>query len=142
MEKNLFYNDCIMVSSFVDYSKRIMRYEGFRHGSLKSVFKIEYSGYCTKNVAEFIAIAHAIHYCKKQRLKIPIYSNNTAAISWITKRKVKSALIETTENSKLFSKFEKIQKWIKGIEFSNPILHWNTKDWGNICSCIKYCESL
>lgn len=142
MKKKLFYNDSILVSSLSDTEKRTMQYQGFNHCDMDTVFKKQYSGYCTNNVAEFMAIANAIFYCKKNRLHFPIYSNNKTAISWIKHRKVKTALYKTIENAVLFDDFQKIQKWLKKVEYSNPILLWDSRNCGKIFAHIKRCERM
>src|SRR5436189_1631699 len=37
----------------------------------------------TNNIVEFLAIVHALAYCKKKSINIPIYSDSKIAIGWV-----------------------------------------------------------
>ena len=47
-------------------------------------------GMATNNIAEFLACIHAIHYLKKNKLNLDIYTDSLTAIAWVRKKKIKS----------------------------------------------------
>ena len=84
----------------------------------------------TNNIMEFLALVHAISYCKKKDVKVPIYSDSKIAISWIKLKKCKTNLKATEKNADLFDLIERAEKWLIENSFSNKILKWETRAWG------------
>lgn len=84
----------------------------------------------TNNIMEFLALVHALSYCKKKDVKVPIYSDSKIAISWIQQKKCKTNLKATEKNIELFEVIERAEKWLFENRFSNIILKWETKGWG------------
>lgn len=93
----------------------------FRKGPLKDG---------TNNVGEFLAIVHAIAYLKKQNSNLPIYSDSRNAISWIRDKKHKSSLKKTANNVEIFNLLDRAETWLQNNDFTNEILKWETKAWG------------
>ncbi|SDH42274.1 ribonuclease HI [Alteribacillus persepolensis] len=109
---------------------------------------VEYKGVCTKtgeilfshpgfkmgtnNMGEFLAIVHALAFCKKGNSEKPIYTDSGTAINWVKKKKANSSLKRTPETEEIWNTVERAEKWLKENEWKNPILKWNTKDWGEI----------
>jgi len=83
-------------------------------------------GYGTNNIAEFLAIAYAIDYAKKNLLEpITIYSDSQTAIAWINGKYANSSM----SNEHL----TKAVKWLQGIDMTNiSIQKWHTKQDGEI----------
>lgn len=86
----------------------------------------------TNNIVEFLAIVHALAYCKKKSLDLPIYSDSKTAISWIKAKNARTKQPRTWENIELFTLIDKAVLWLQKNEFKNPILKWETKVWGEI----------
>lgn len=84
----------------------------------------------TNNIMEFLALAHAIAYCKKRGLEVSIYSDSRIAISWVKQKKCKTNLEHTDKNSDLFILVKKAEDWLLKNNFSNKILKWETRVWG------------
>ena len=84
----------------------------------------------TNNIVEFLALVHALSYCKKKDIKIPIYSDSKIAISWIKVKKCKTNLKASNRNKDLFDLIERAEKWLIENSFHNKILKWETSDWG------------
>lgn len=84
----------------------------------------------TNNIMEFLALVHALSYCKKKDVKIPIYSDSKIAISWIKQKKCKTNLKATEKNEELFNLIERAEKWLLENSFLNKVLKWETKAWG------------
>lgn len=86
----------------------------------------------TVNIGEFLAIVLALAWVKKQKLDYPIYSDSKTAIAWVRRKKVNTKLQWTSKNAKLHAAVLKAVDWLKTNEYSNPILKWETKLWGEI----------
>lgn len=84
----------------------------------------------TNNIVEFLGIVHALAYCKKNNLLLPIYSDSLTALSWTAKKKVKTKLEPTKNNSELFDLIQRGEKWLQENKFANALLKWETELWG------------
>jgi ribonuclease HI len=84
----------------------------------------------TNNVMEFLALVHALAYCKKHGLRIPVYSDSITAIKWVRDKKANTKLNASSGNVELFSLLERAEHWLKTNTYSNPILKWETQLWG------------
>lgn len=87
----------------------------------------------TNNIGEFLALVHGIAWCKTQDLPtMPIYTDSKIAMGWIQKKKCKTTLPRTGQTSNLWDLIDRGEQWLKSHSFSNPILKWETKKWGEI----------
>ena len=86
----------------------------------------------TVNIGEFLAIVLGLAWLKKNKLDYPIYSDSRTAIAWIKKKHVNTKLDWTEENQELLKAVHGALKWIKENSYSNKILKWETKEWGEI----------
>lgn len=87
----------------------------------------------TNNVMEFLALVHALAYCKKHRMEdMPIYSDSKIAMSWVRQKKCKTKLAQTGKNKKLFELILRGEQWLHNNTYTNTILKWQTKVWGEI----------
>jgi len=87
----------------------------------------------TNNIGEFLALVHALALLKKQGdLEKTIYTDSRTAMSWIKHKRVKTTLKKDRHNAILFTMMERAVSWLKTNEISNPIVKWNTKEWGEI----------
>ncbi len=86
----------------------------------------------TINIAEFIAIVQALDYCKENNLDLPIYSDSTTAICWVKNKRPNTTQGRTKYNVRLFGLLTWAVNWLKQNDFSNMILKWETKKWGEI----------
>lgn len=87
----------------------------------------------TNNVGEFLAIVHGLAFLKSQNQpEMPIYSDSKTAIAWINNKKAKTLLELTTKNKILFELIDKAENWLNKNRITNPILKWDTKNWGEI----------
>lgn len=109
---------------------------------------VEYRGVCTEtgavifqkspiphgtnNLGEFLAIVHALALLKKQGKKIPIYSDSETAILWVRKKSVRTTLKQNSGSEEIFDLVARAVDWLENNEYSNPILKWDTKAWGEI----------
>ncbi|MCS6833768.1 MAG: reverse transcriptase-like protein, partial [Flammeovirgaceae bacterium] len=86
----------------------------------------------TNNVVEFIAIVHALAYCQKNKLPLPIYSDSQTAIKWVKNKKANTRLEKNATNEKLFALLQRAEEWLANNQYDNPILKWQTDKWGEI----------
>lgn len=57
----------------------------------KEIFRYDL-GAGTNNIAEFVAVVKAIHYCLQNNIKSVVYSDSATAISWVNKGVTNSTL--------------------------------------------------
>lgn len=87
----------------------------------------------TNNIGEFLAIVHALALCSQQGLHTKtIYSDSYNAILWVNKRHCKTKLERTPETEQLYQIILRAERWLQTHTWSNPIIKWNTKDWGEV----------
>jgi len=87
----------------------------------------------TVNIGEFLAIVLGLAYLKKNKLKMPIYSDSRTALSWMKKKQVNTKLQWSKKNEPLLQAVHNAQKWLKENDCSDiPLLKWETKLWGEI----------
>ncbi len=84
----------------------------------------------TNNVAEFLAIVHALAYCKVNNLLLPIYSDSRNALGWVKNKEMRTNLEKTEYNTKLFELMDRAVKWLHTNSYQNKLLKWETKAWG------------
>lgn len=84
----------------------------------------------TNNIAEFLAIVHALAYCKANNITLPIYSDSRNAISWVMAKKARTNHTPSARNAKLFELLDRAEQWLKQHTYPNKILKWETKAWG------------
>jgi ribonuclease HI len=84
----------------------------------------------TNNIGEFLAIVHALALLHKHQSDAPIFSDSKTAIAWVKKKQANTKLDRTPRNGELFELLERAEAWLKTHSFSNKILKWETKWWG------------
>ena len=110
-----------------------MEYRGVLHHNKQEVFKMGPFKNGTNNIGEFLALVHGISLLKKKGLhSLPIYSDSRIAMSWIKKKTCRTNITFDASNSDLLTLIRRAEKWLKENSFSNPILKWETKAWGEI----------
>ncbi|MDR0421970.1 MAG: ribonuclease H family protein [Proteiniphilum sp.] len=86
----------------------------------------------TNNIGEFLAIVHALALLRKRESVIPVYSDSVNAIKWVANKKCNTKLVETAVNSPIFDLIDRAEVWLRSNSYSNPVLKWETKLWGEI----------
>lgn len=122
--------DSICVDAAWNTASGDMEYQGMYYKSGGLIFKQGPYRDGTNNIGEFLAIVHALGYCKKKSLSIPIYSDSRTAISWVKYKRANTKLDPTPRNAILFDLIERAEQWLRDNTFKNPILKWETKAWG------------
>ena len=86
----------------------------------------------TNNIGEFLALVHGLALLQQKQLTMPIYSDSRNAISWVKQKKCKTKLERNAQTEALFQMIERAENWLKNNTFKNPIIKWETEDWGEI----------
>jgi ribonuclease HI len=69
---------------------------------------------------------------KKKGINIPVYSDSSTAIKWVNDKKTKTKLIPSDKNAEIFDLINRAESWLQKNNYSNPLLKWDTKIWGEI----------
>lgn len=85
----------------------------------------------TNNLGEFLAIVDGLRYLHEMSDSVtPIYSDSLSALAWVRNGKVKTNLIRNADTEELWQDIESAIDWLHSHSYSNPILKWETKRWG------------
>jgi ribonuclease HI len=110
-----------------------MEYQGVNTATREVLFHQGPYADGTNNIGEFLAIVHALALLKKHnRPTIPIYSDSKTAMGWVLKKKCNTKLPETGRNEAIFILIRKAEDWLEKNTWTNPILKWETDQWGEI----------
>lgn len=110
----------------------VMEYRGVHTVSGKEIFKQGPFEEGTNNIGEFLALVFGLAMLKKKEDNRPIYSDSRIAIGWVAKKKCNTKLKPASKNKELFEQIERAESWLKQNTFSNKIIKWETKVWGEI----------
>lgn len=122
--------DSISVDGAWNTSTGVVEYQGVHTESGKVLFKAGPFEDGTNNIVEFLAIVHALAYCKQKNIMLPVYSDSRNAIGWVRDKEVRTNHDKSEKNSKLFELIERAIKWLNQNTYENEILKWETKAWG------------
>jgi ribonuclease HI len=86
----------------------------------------------TNNLGEFLAIVHALAYLKKLNSNKAIYTDSVTALSWIRKKEVATNLVRDASTEEIWSLVDRALKWLQTNTYSNAIIKWDTRKWGEI----------
>jgi len=109
-----------------------MEYQGVDTETGEIVFRTGPFPEGTNNIGEFLAIVHALALLAKKGSILPVYTDSNNAISWLKKRKAATKLPPSEKNRNLMQLVERAEKWLNTNEWRNPVLKWDTKQWGEI----------
>lgn len=109
----------------------VMEYQGVNTETKEQVFHQKFKE-GTNNIGEFLALVHGLAFLQKQGSNLPVYSDSQIAIGWVKKMHCKTKLDPSPKNAKLFEMIRRGEEWLKNNTYSNPILKWETKVWGEI----------
>jgi ribonuclease HI len=109
----------------------LMEYQCVEIGTGKTLFKLQTplpGG--TNNIAEFLAIVHALALQKKEGICIDLYSDSLTAMSWVKHKKVRTNIERTAANNKIWELLDRALTWLNNNTWKTKILKWETKKWG------------
>jgi len=124
-------HDSICVDAAWNSVQKDMEYQGVFYKTGTRIFHTGPVAHGTNNIGEFLAIVHALGYCKKHHLSsMPIYSDSRNAIGWVKAKKCKTNLEENAKTAPVFELIRRAEKWLIENTYKNPILKWETSTWG------------
>ena len=109
-----------------------LEYQGVDVGTRKVIFKQGPFPLGTVNIGEFLALVHGLAYLKQQGSKMPVYTDSRTAMSWVKKKAIKTNLERNEKTEELFKLVDRAILWLKNNTWENPILKWETENWGEI----------
>ncbi len=110
-----------------------LEYRGVLTDSKKQVFIQGPITKGTNNIGEFLALVHGLALLKSKKLEdLPIYSDSKIAMSWVKKKQCRTNLVFDDTNKSLLDFIKRAEKWLHDNTYTNPILKWETKAWGEI----------
>jgi len=125
-------SNSISVDAACSGNPGIMEYRGVHTVSREEIFRQGPHRDGTNNVGEFLALVHALAMLKKMGKNTPIYTDSKTAMAWVRNKKVKTTLKKNSNNANQFDMMDRAIKWLQSNTYSNPILKWDTKNWGEI----------
>lgn len=125
--------DAIAVDGACSGNPGMMEYRGVKVATGEEIFHVGPLADGTNNVAEYLAIVHALALLFRQNdITTPIYTDSATAVAWVRNRGCHTQLQPTAANTKIFEMLARADVWIRTHSTSNPILRWNTPLWGEI----------
>jgi ribonuclease HI len=77
-------------------------------------------------------LVHALALFKKFKNNTLIYTDSRTAMAWVRNKKVKTTLERNSKNEILFELMDRAILWLKDNTYTNEIVKWDTKNWGEI----------
>jgi ribonuclease HI len=127
-----FIEDSLAVDAACSGNPGLMEYRGVYTKTKEEIFHIGPFEKGTNNIGEFLALVHGLALLKKQNQNIPVYSDSVNAIAWVRGKKCKTKLEPSEKNRDVFDLIERAEIWLKSNTYTNRILKWETREWGEI----------
>lgn len=124
--------DSIAVDAGCMGNPGVMEYRGVYVRTGKQIFKVGPYHDGTNNIGEFLAIVHGLALLKQKGSNMPIYSDSKIAQKWVRDGKCRTTLKPTPRNAVLFDLVTRAERWLANNTYTNPIIKWETKLWGEI----------
>lgn len=122
--------ESISVDAALDTGSGRLEYQGVDTKTRKLLFHQGPFEDGTINIGEFLAIVHALAYCKTNNITLPIYSDSRNAIIWVEDKDPRTNHTRRESSRKVFELLDQALKWLEGNSYPNPVLKWETKAWG------------
>ena len=125
--------DSLAVDAACSKNPGPMEYQGVWVRTGERIFHVGPIEDGTNNIGEYLALVHGLALLLNQgKYYTPIYTDSRTARSWVRNRQPKTTLKPTAKNAKLFELIQRATTWIQTHEITNPILTWDTPQWGEI----------
>jgi len=109
-----------------------VEYRGVHTATREVIFHKRPMSNGTKELAEFLAIVHALAHLNNQGRNIPIYSASETAILWVRSKNVWTNLEPSENNEEIFNLIKRALNWLKNTNYTNAVVKWDTSFWGKI----------
>ncbi len=110
----------------------VLEYQGVETKTKKLLFKLGPFPLGTQNIGEFLALVHGLAYLTKNGSSIPVYSDSMTALTWLSRKQIKTTLERNQKTEELFKILDRALVWLKSNSYNNPVLKWKTEIWGEI----------
>ncbi len=124
--------DSISVDGACSSTNGMMEYRGVITGTKQEIFHQGPFPSGTNNIAEFLALVHALALCKQKNVTAPIYSDSATALAWIRKKKANTKCESSEVNAEIFDMIARAEKWLAENTWKNKVMKWETSRWGEI----------
>jgi ribonuclease HI len=129
--KTIPVSESIVVDAAWNSVQKDMEYQGIFFHTGKRIFHHGPLANGTNNIGEFLAIVHALGYCKKHGLDdMPVYSDSRNAIGWVKQKKCKTNLELSAKTKHIHELIQRAESWLHSNSYKNKVLKWETQDWG------------
>lgn len=126
-----YIKDSLSVDAACAGNPGAMEYQCVRTDTNEQVFASPVYSLGTNNIGEFLAIVDALRHLRDiGDTTTPIYSDSVSALSWIRKKSVRTTLEHNNRTDRLWHAVRDAETWLHENEWTNPVLKWNTKEWG------------
>ncbi len=122
----------ISVDAACNSTTGVMEYQGVYTGVKQQIFKMGPFQGGSNNIGEFLALVHALAWCKKHRITLPVYTDSRTAMAWVRNKKAKTKISPGNNNREVFELIRRAEKWLQENSWTNPIIKWETEAWGEI----------
>ena len=112
-----------------------MEYRGVRVGTGEVIFHIGGTTplYGTNNIAEYLAMIHVAALLKRENdTSTPIYTDSRTTLSWLRRGASRTTLAATPQTAPVLELLRRADAWLAANKILNPVLKWNTEEWGEI----------
>jgi len=123
--------ESISVDAACSGNPGVMEYQGV-HTKTKHQYFHQKFNLGTNNIGEFLALVHVLAWLKKEGKNTPIYTDSKIAMGWVKAKKCRTKLEKNIKTEALFEVIRRAEIWLHNNSFTNPILKWETKSWGEI----------
>lgn len=125
--------DAIAVDAACSCNPGPVEYRGVAVMTGQELFHVGPLAEGTNNIGEFLALVHALAWLDKLgRHEVPVYSDSRTGQSWVRKKKANTNLAPTAANAPIRDMIARAEAWLATHTVMNPILKWNTEEWGEI----------
>lgn len=122
----------IAVDAACNMSTGEMEYRGVDIESGTLLFSMGPFYDSSNNLGEFLALVHALAYCKERGITMPIYSDSRTALAWVRNKLAKTTVERTHGNANVFALIQRAENWLRANTYPNKCLKWDTENWGEI----------
>lgn len=122
--------DSISVDAACSGNPGDMEYQGVYTKTGEQLFHYGPVAHGTNNIGEFLAIVHALAYLKQRDSMMPIYSDSNTAITWVNNKRVNTNVKRNENTEHLWRLIDRALYWLHHNTYSNRLLKWDTKKWG------------
>ncbi|OAX47186.1 ribonuclease H [Paenibacillus sp. AD87] len=109
-----------------------VEYKGVDTRTGEIIFSVGPISKGTNNLGEFLAIVHALAYLKKEGSSKTVYTDSVNAMKWLKQKAVSTTLARDASTEEIWLMIDRAEQWLRTNTYSNKVLKWQTKQWGEI----------